>query len=247
MTFCTKCGTQNDEASGFCQNCGAKIGEAIEEALPEKGIMSKIEQSVYFRIARGSAWFFLLLAVVALVVTIVYLFPTATQLFGGNTKVSKDEIRTAIEADKTRKPFVLDSVKPKKFDPELMAKLDKEIYHVIVLLPSDVQNQYGGVDRMRDEFKDGIGYLENIKDKITLLQEMRSVIKEIPEVDRLAAVGKYLELKQRKEYELQQRKADAKTKLSAMYTVIISLIAIITSITMILVLLAIERNTRKVK
>lgn len=246
MATCAKCGAKNDEESGFCQSCGASIGTTVVGTLPQKGFMSKIEQSVYFRIARGFAWVILMVAVIALAITTVYLFPTATKLIGGDTNVSKDEIMKAIEAEKARKPFVFGGVEREKFDPELMAKLDKELYDLILLLPGDIQNQYG-VERMRDEFKNGLRYLENIKDKITIVQKMKEVIKEIPEGDRLSAVGKYLEITQGKENALQQKKTSAKATLSAMSTVIISLIAIITSITMILVLLAIERNTRKLQ
>ncbi|MEW5804968.1 MAG: zinc-ribbon domain-containing protein [bacterium] len=109
MTNCPKCGEKIEEGSVFCQNCGASIEKKdVIETKRMEGLMGKVEQSIYFKIARGFAWLILFVAVIGLVISIVYVTPSITDLIGGETGVSQDEIRNAIVAEKSWRQFSLE-------------------------------------------------------------------------------------------------------------------------------------------
>jgi hypothetical protein len=243
--FCPKCREKIEEGSSFCQTCGTVIEQKVTvESMTEKGLMSRIEQNVYFRIARGFAWFILLLVTISLVIYIVKLAPTALELFGGETRVSQDEIKRAIAAEKERRPFMLEETSIEKMDPELMSRLDKEIYELILLLPADIQAQWG-VERLREYIKNSISFVRDTENKITVINEARGVLQPFALAERMEAMGKFFKIKDEKVMSVKNKKEAAKVKLLNNFIYILSAIIFITLLSMILVLLAVERNTRK--
>jgi len=244
MTYCSKCGEKIEEGSSFCENCGATIEKKISMEMPKKGLMSRIEQSIYFRIARGFAWFVLFIATISLVVYIINLAPTALELLGGETRVTQDDIKRAIAAEKARRPFMFEEGPREKIDPGLMAGLDKEIYELFLLLPPDIQRQYD-VERFRDQIKTTINYVGKIKDKIAIIKEAKDVLKDFPVAERIEAMDKFFRIKGEKEMAIKNKVEAAKAKLVGSPIYILSAITLITLLSMILVLLAVERNTRK--
>ncbi len=241
---CPKCGETIDEGSTFCQNCGATIvKKASSEAERKSGFMWKIEQSIYFKIARVFAWLILFIAVIVLAISIISVTPSITALIGGSTGVSQDEINKAIAAEKSWRQFTSEE-SHEKIDPDLLAKLDKEVYELISLLPSNTQDR-SGVDGLRNTIKNMLHSWEKTKEKIAVIKEASSVIKKFPEAERWKAIDKFIDIKSNKENSVNAKKEKAKANLLAMSVTILSTISIITLVSMILVLLAIERNTRK--
>ncbi|MBI4707178.1 MAG: zinc-ribbon domain-containing protein [Candidatus Omnitrophica bacterium] len=247
--LCPKCGEKNEEGSTFCQNCGTSIKEEKTSLKfsTEKGLIGKIERSLYFRIARGFAWFILIPAVIALIFSIVSTAPTAMHLIGGSTSVSKDEVKKALESKSRR--YVTEGHEwgedaEEKIDPELMAKLDKEVYELISLFPMEIQRQWG-VEGLRNQIKNHLAFGKGLKDKIDAVKDAKDIIKDFPESERVDAVDKFFTIKNTKDNLVKKKQAEAKVSLGGMSAVIMSSIAVITLVTMILVLLAIERNTRK--
>lgn len=245
MTFCPKCGEKVEEESDFCQSCGALIEKKMTvEAIPQKGLMSRIEQTIYFRIARGFAWLILFIVTISLVIYTINLAPTALELVGGETRVSQDDIKRAIAAEKARRPFMFEETVPEKIDPELMAKLDKEIYELFNLMPQDMQRPLN-IEGFRNYVKNSVTYIARIQDRIALIKEARDIIKDFPVAERMEAIGKFFEIKAQKEMAVKNKKEAAKQRLRENVIYILSGIIFITLLSMILVLLAVERNTRK--
>lgn len=242
--ICPRCNAINDEGSTFCQSCGASIEKkAAIDTKKVEGLMGKVEQSIYFRIARGFAWLILFMAVIGLAGSILYVAPSITDLVGGDSKVSHDEIVNAIAAEKTRQAFTIEEVQ-ERIDPEQLATLDRYIYVLISILPKNMQTEYG-VEKLRYEIKQSITYWKNIEDKIAVIKEAKIVAEKFLEAERSKAIEKFFEIKAQKENLIKQKKEMAKANLLSLSTIILSTISIITLVSMILVLLAIERNTRK--
>ncbi|MEW6110354.1 MAG: hypothetical protein AB1632_14480 [Nitrospirota bacterium] len=125
-----------------------------------------------------------------------------------------------------------------------MAKLDKEIYELISFLPKNMQER-SGVDGLRNAIKNMLHNWEETKEKVATVKEARNIIEKFDEAERWNAVDKFFDIKHAKEDLVQTKKEKAKANLLAMSVTILSTISIITLVSMILVLLAIERNTRK--
>ncbi|MEW6675556.1 MAG: zinc ribbon domain-containing protein [Nitrospirota bacterium] len=247
MTYCPKCRGKVEEGSSFCQNCGAIVERKIaSKAIPKKGLMRKIEQDIYFRITRVFAWLVAALATIGFIVSVIYVLKTAPQVLGGSAKVSQEEVRNAI-AGKSSGGFQYEmESERKRISPELLAKLDKEIYELIYLLPKDTQSEWD-VERLRGIIRNSVASWENIKDKLTVIQEARALLKNFSEEQRADAMYKFFVIKTEKENIIKVRKADALKNLGIWAGIMLAMIYTITMISMILVALAIEKNTRKVE
>ena len=132
-----------------------------------------------------------------------------------------------------------------KIDPRLMAELDKEIYQLFLLLPPDIQRQYD-VEWFRGQIKTTINYVGKIKDKIAIIKEAKDLLKDFPVAERMEAMDKFFRIKGEKESAVKTKMAAAKEKLMGGLVYIPAEITLITLLSMILVLLAIERHTRKI-
>lgn len=255
MIYCAKCGYKNSEEDSFCQECGAALEKktAVKKDaigyLPKAGFMGKLEQSVYFKIARGFAWFVIVLTTAALTYNVVKIIPPAIDSIGGRTGVSSDEIKKVFDSGKRRGISRLDESNEsdnKKIDPELLSRLDKQIYEITSILPEETQKRWGGVEGLRNHIKfNYLAHWNSLKDQIGVLQEGESLIKDFPETARMDALENFFRIKIEKEDMVKAKKAKAKESIDKAIISILIAIAIITFLTMILVLLTIERNTRK--
>jgi hypothetical protein len=93
MIFCPKCGEKIEEGSVFCQSCGASIETKMTAGdMPKKGLMGKIEQTIYFRIARVFAWLVAALATIGFIVSVKYTADAIPQVLAGSVKVSQEKV-----------------------------------------------------------------------------------------------------------------------------------------------------------
>ena len=251
MKFCGQCEASVEEDSRFCPECGVPMGEGSPKFSPQESFMGRVERAVYFKIARGYAWSILFLSSVSLVVSIVSFAPAARDLWiGGDTKVSSDDIRHATGSEK---PGRASDETREKIDPVRMAKLEQTIYEIIELLPREQQRQtmFGvttvklAVEDLRRLIRNLVDHRGPIEDRIAVLQELKNILTDFPEIQRLNVVNKYFDVKTAKERSVEAKKAEARQGLWGGSMLIMSSITIITFGSLILVLLAVERNTRR--
>jgi len=107
--------------------------------MPKKGLISKIEQSIYFRIARVFAWLVATFCTIGFIYSGINIAIIAPKVLGESAKVSPEEIRIAIERKSNKLVQYEVKSEAKRINLELLAKLDKEIYKRIYLLPEDKQ------------------------------------------------------------------------------------------------------------
>ena len=150
MYRCPKCNKSFDENYTFCEECGVRlINEKVQTSARSKPIIfDRIERSLFFRITRSYTWVILVLAMLGFIGAIIYLIPDISLLIKKDTNVSAEEIKMTITAKKTGKSPSEEEISSKRINPELLAKLDKEIYELIVLLPKADQEKVG-VEKLR--------------------------------------------------------------------------------------------------
>lgn len=245
MKKCGKCGAQVDDASGFCPNCGAAVepSEIAHESVKEPGVLRRVERNVFFRIARGFSWFIALWAALGLAASVALIVPSAAKVLGGDTSVRADEIRFAIEADKHGRSYDSSQVESGKIDPKLRARLDEAVYEIIALMPPEFQKE-ASIESLRQVIRNGVAPLSGTDEKIGPLRELSQLLKQFPDTERAAVLNVYFDLKLQKVAKLVEEKASASVAVSKYGFVIIAAIITITLVSMILVLLSIERNTR---
>jgi hypothetical protein len=252
MRTCSQCNATFEEGSRFCPECGALSESLSPRIAPQEDFVGRVERNIYFKIARAYAWLILLLATVGLAVSILSLAPAATDLwFGGDSKVTSDDIRRSLASQQRAGPME----ETERIDPARLASLDRAIYEIIDLLPREQPRRdfFGRVmtvkieiEELRRLIKSRVSHVRNVDEQITALKEIKDVIIVFPQADRLTAMDKYFEVKVAKQNAVQAKKAEAAAKLSTGSIAILSSISIITLGSMVLVLLAVERNTRKV-
>ena len=133
--------------------------------------------------------------------------------------------------------------------------LNRAIDEIIDLLPREQPRRdfFGRVttvkievEELRRLIKSRVTNVQTVDEQIAALKEIKDVMIAFPQVDRLTIMDKYFEVKVAKQRAVQAKKAEAAAKLSTGSVAILSSISIITLGSMVLVLLAVERNTRRV-
>lgn len=244
MAKCSKCGKINEGDGKFCENCGQPLEQGKPEAI-NNAALSRVEIGLYFKIARGFAWVVSFIAVVALMGAAYYVVRALPDLMGGNTKVETQEIKLAIEADKIdRGNYNQGTSGNASLDPALMASLDKEIYEVINNFPPERRGPED-IEKYRRELKEVLEPYNGINNKIAILRESKELMLTFPMEDRIKAVGKYFSIKIDKIRTAERKKDEAKKEIYYKLGAIGAAILTITIVSLILVLLAIERNTRR--
>jgi len=246
MLQCPKCKKGYDENYAFCEECGVKLveSEVRPSPQPKSLVFDRIERSVFFRFTRSYTWLILILSILGFMGAIIYLIPDISLLIKKDTKVFHEEIKILLASKKTGKSPPEEEMSGKKINPELLAKLDKEIYEIIFLLPKDIQDKMG-VEKIRSWVKDRTRRYDGIKEKIKILQEAKSILLKFNEPERGEALSTFFDIKAGKENAITARQTEIRLKLATIGGSFFALIMTIAAFSLILVLLAIERNTRK--
>jgi dsDNA-binding SOS-regulon protein len=210
---------------------------------PDRSPLSRIEKAVYFRIARGFAWFLLVVVTLIIIVDAILLVSPVLQVVGSSTSVPpKDLIRAASSPSSVRSAADQGEA---DLNPAEMAQLDQAAYEIIKLLTYVDSSNRGVVDTVRAQIRNAAaGLSEERKEQLSILHELRDDLGEVPESQRKDAVDAYFTLKSRAIEQAKQKKAVAQASFLLYGATLVTGIALLTMVTMILVLLAIERNTR---
>ena len=246
MYRCPKCNKSFDENYTFCEECGVRlINEKVQTSARSKPIIfDRIERSLFFRITRSYTWVILVLAMLGFIGAIIYLIPDISLLIKKDTNVSAEEIKMTITAKKTGKSPSEEEISSKRINPELLAKLDKEIYELIALLPKKVQDE-AGLERGRGVIKNTLGRYQSMKEKTKVLREIKNILMKFDESERVEALNTFFNIKAGKENAIATRQAEISLRLATIGGTFFALIMTIAAFSLILVLLAIERNTRR--
>jgi len=206
-------------------------------------LLSRAEKTVYFRIARGFSWFLLIVLSIGLVVNVILVIPELSQAFGASTSVAPQALNRAITSPAPgQSPG--SGQGGATLDPDEMARLDKVAYEIIQLLPANSRSS-GNVDNLRGQIRSLAANLSNDQsEQLAILQELRDDLRSVPEAEREKAVRTYFDLKTQRIQEAQSKKQAAQQELVFSGASLVSGIALLTLVTMILVLLSVERNTR---
>lgn len=255
--FCENCGQSIADNVARCPSCGQPSGAAVtstgagiapvavqvpREPTPAGHLPSRLtraEQTVYFRLARGFSWFLLVIISVGMVLVAMRLIPVLSQVVGTSTEVSAKDLTQAMSSARS-----FGDEDENELNPAEMAQLDELAYEIIQLFPADARaNQ--NVDYLRGQIKNSAGELSRErKEQMAILQELRDDLRAVAEPQRAKAFGSYFGLKRQRIQLDRTRKETAKESLVLLGSSMLSGIALLTFITMILVLLSIERNTR---
>jgi hypothetical protein len=246
MLQCPKCKKGYDENYAFCEECGVRlISTGPHITMQQRNLVfDRIERSVFFRVTRSYAWAILIFAILVFVLAIIYLIPDIRPLIKRDISVSPEEIKIILDAKKTGKSPSEGETPTKRIDPELLAKLDKEIYELIILLPKKIQDEEG-VERLRGAIKNRIGHYKTMKEKMKVLRELKNILPKFSESERAGAFTTFFNIKAEKENAVAMERAESSAKLIKTGGIFFAVIITIAAFSLILVLLAIERNTRR--
>lgn len=265
MFTCAKCGSANEAGSEFCQNCGASMEAATVSGAGSsrfagaktfvgslgagKGTLTIIEQTIYFRIARVFAWFLLVLGLLGLVGGAYQAAGSTRQFLGGeNAVVSAADVKVAIAAQKagsTARAGGESAQMP--LDPKAEGLLTTEAAEIFNLLSTEDQKILGGKESVRRELLAGAANINggDVDAQIDFLREMKRVINEVqPQSDRANGVKAFAMLKVSYKENAAARRAAARSDLMWGGGAVMAFAALITLVSMVLVMLAVERNTR---
>lgn len=255
MTKCNQCGAINDVASEFCQNCGKSLLPTSlphrERATLQMGLVSKIEQTIYFRIARGFAWFLLVFSLLGFVGAGFIAAGEAREYFKGQETVSMDEVKAAIAASKANRNNRAkgQATQEAQLDPKAEGLVATEIAELFNLLSVEDQQTVGGKEQFRKSMLEAAAEVKgtnNAYEQIESIREVKKFVREfLPQSERLLAIQFFIGLRTDSMKKAESRKDAARNNLMYSGGAVFSAAAIITLLTMVLVLLAIDRNTRK--
>jgi hypothetical protein len=254
--FCESCGQSIADTLAECPYCHEATGivaasgpsgaaavavrAPIAAQKPLNSKLSRVEQSVYFRFARGFSWFLLVVISVGIIRLLFALAPVMIQMFGSSTAVNAQELGRANAGQQRSGQF---GQEEEKMDPSQMARLDQAAYEIIQLLPAS--ERQGNIDYVRGQIRNSAANLvKEQKNQLAILEELRDDLKALPDAQRANAVGVYFVVKGQKIHQDQAKKEEAEKDLTILGASLVSSIALLTFVTIILVLLSIERNTR---
>lgn len=264
MSACAKCGSTNEAGSEFCQNCGASMQAAIASGVGSsrfsgaagfigsvgagKGTLTFIERTIYFRIARVFAWLLLVLSLLGLVGGVYLTAGSARQYMKGEGAVSVDDVKAAIAAHKAGSTARADGESAQtQLDPKAEGQLTTVAAEIFNLLSAEDQNRDGGKGAIMSQLRTTAEIVNgaSVGAQIDFLREMKMVVSEIqPQSDRRDGMRAFINLKQNYKKQAAARKAAAEMDLMKGGGAVLSFAALITLVSMVLVMLAVERNTR---
>ena len=144
-----------------------------------------------------------------------------------------------------------DATQEIKLDPKAEGELTQVVAEIFNLLSKEHQEKIGGKERFRSEMLNvaseakGTG---SANQQIEYLQEVKKVVSGfLPESERWDAIVTFSQLKMKSREQAASRKDSAQAQLTYTAAAVLSFAALITLVSMVLVSLAIERNTRKLE
>ncbi len=246
MLQCPRCKRRYDDNSTFCEECGVRlISSGPQVSKKERdSVADRAERSIFFRITRVYTWAILMISILGVAGGIVYLAPEIGPFILKDTKVSAEEVKKQIGMEKG-KPLVEKEKSVKPIDPASLAKLEESIYELIQLLPKEAQDERT-VEKVRRAIKERIDKYDTTRRKVDVLREAKAILIKFDENERADALAKFFEMKSAKE----NRKLFDKNPETMIRLAIIAggcwiCISFIAHASLVLVLLAIERNTRR--
>ncbi|MDP2028168.1 MAG: hypothetical protein Q8K12_00815 [Thiobacillus sp.] len=171
-------------------------------------------------------------------------------LMGDKQSVSKEEVRAAIASGRAPNAALqAEASVAEESDPKLIGEYETELAQFVLLLPQEDRSRSGGDDQMREQSKRAFQQIAvGKKNQITAVREARDLLSQFPEKERLGTEGgafkAFIELKQIKAQQAEAKKLEAQQKFLYLGGATLSTAMLITLVSMVLVLLTIERNTR---
>jgi len=257
---CTSCGLPLEPGSTFCQNCGTAVTTAAPTSaaasqVAQSGVMSRVERAVYFRVARAFSWVLLVAAIIGFLYSVALAIGSVGDLMGGKQSVSKEEVQVAITSGHAPHAAQQDEASiAEESDPKLIGEYETELAKFVLFLPQEERSRSGGDDQAREQFKQVFQQIAaGKKNQIAAVREAHDLLSQFPEKERFEAVaggpsggvfGVFIQLKQMKAQQAEAKKLEAKGKFVYLGGATLATAMLITLVSMVLVLLTIERNTR---
>lgn len=243
---CTSCGNALEAGSTFCQNCGTAVRTGGSGTLAaQDGVMGRVERAVYFRVARAFSWVLLVAAIIGFFYSVALAIGSIGDLMGGKQSVSKEEVQAAIASGRKPNASQNESGVPEASDPKLIGEYETELAQLVLLFPQEERNRVGGDEQMRAEAKQIIQRVaQGIRNQIVVVREARDLLTKFEEKDRGDAIKYFLSLTQHKEQLAAVKQIEARAKFAYLGGAALMTAMLITLVSMVLVLLTIERNTR---
>lgn len=250
---CTSCGQPLEPGSTFCQNCGTavptpKVAAPIAPPIQAEpvGVMGQIERAVYFRVARVFSWVLLVAAIAGFLYSVASSIGSLGDLMGGKQSVSKEEVQAAIVSGRAPDEAQQDEASvAEDSDPKLIGEYETELAKLVLLIPQEERRRAGGDDRVREELKRVFQQTTSgKKSQIAAVQEARDMLGQFAEQERQGALNYFIRIKQLKVQQVEAKKLEAKGKFVYLGGATLATAMLITLVSMVLVLLTIERNTR---
>jgi hypothetical protein len=250
VKICQSCGFSNESANTFCLNCGKVLigtsAEPAKAAHPDEGKLASVERRVFFSVARTVAWLIAAIALVGMIYAGTKLVPALVAAGTGPKSVTVQELNLAISAGKSGRN-VEESIQSSKSEVNAsdLAAVDKSIYELLALAPSDQIQRLGGIDAARGWIKGQLAQLEfkGLGDQADFINVARNQVGQVPEADRMLAVQYYFRIAAQHRQEAANRVAAGQSKLTLSAIAFACCAVALMMVSMILVLLAIERNT----
>jgi hypothetical protein len=210
------------------------------------GVMGQIERAVYFRVARVFSWVLLVAAIAGFLYSIVLAVGSIGDLWGGKQSVSVEEVKAAMASGHAPNAEQQDEASVSvESDPKLIGEYETELAQFVLLIPQEERRRYGGDDQTREQFKQVFQQIAvGKKSQVTAVREAKDLLSQIAEKERAGAFNYFIRIKQVKEQQAEAKKLEAKGKFVYLGGATLMTAMLITLVSMVLVLLAIERNTR---
>jgi hypothetical protein len=210
------------------------------------GVMGQIERAVYFRVARVFSWVLLVAAIAGFLYSVASSMGSLGDLMGGEQSVSKEEVRTVMSGGRLLDEAQQDEAGvAEESNPGLIGEYETELAKLVLLIPQDERNRSGGDDRFREQLKQVFQQIApGKKNQIGAVQEARDMLGNFAEQERQGAFNTFIRIKQMKAQQAVAKKLEAKGKFVYLGAATLATAMLITLVSMVLVLLTIERNTR---
>lgn len=247
---CDSCGKGLEPGDLFCENCGTSVSakrSPVQAARSELTMLSRFERAVYFRIARGFAWVLAVFALAGFFFSLVLALQSVGELVGTRRSVSQEEVQASIAYARVGRGNHVSQGEDTTTDPRLIGEYETALAELVNLIPP-VKRQGTGDDAIRNNLRGLFSPLgKDIAERILVAREAKDVLQGFPAMDLDDALSHFAKVKLQKDQEAERRKEEATKKSFYLGGAMISTAILITLVSMILVLLAIERNTHTVK